>query len=833
MKNVSRSTTQDSIGPVRLDALSAAAESSAFNSSLTSSTFAPKPSDKRSANLERPSQSLRGMSIACEENHNSLAADLEDMFDEAFRNAGVIADNAFQESLAAFHHKVNNEPASTMDSLLGFSAGDRQRRTISYEKLLYTMTLELVEMLSIRFGNLGCYQLGDSTARFYAVSLANDDTPTMFESTAAQEADPLVDFDAHRSTQLIEVWFSVHPLSNIMSKTMFLRNYKSNNHDPALLAVMLADASYVHENDATGSKKEALFRWTAMQLRDRPAQNCGLSTVQVLMLLGWHELCLSRARRATCYLGYAGRIVTRLQKNVIQAPETGRSQINGVDVAEVEAELVRNIYWLTFSITLWSFMQIDQPYPQLLPSTVPTEFPPVDESSSAVVKLDIVSDNVSTLAKQSRMIQELWPLSHIASTTAHIYALLPREQEPDEASQSVSWQARPLHQLRRLLSLNQDISSLCTNVRKVLVNAVKVLEVKVENALSKALVLTAYHTTIIHLLFPRLDSADERVYVSEELLEDFCTSSRSLLELFSVADAEHDGSNLITRMRSSTFADVFVLGLDVCGRAIEYFHIRSQEASELERKNISKKAVDIELISSQLHKISKSETLLTAKNLRPVKKKLKEVKLRFSHADALYDTEPPSSINSDIGIFPDSGGSTLKPMPTPTTSAPLFQAIQGIPELQLDVPIQGLFPQEFSAPLPEGWPKASSLDFGSGPSDISSRDNQIDWTREQGIQKYNNEYNDAGLALHGNLHDDPGSLALLSGGPSGHINLAGFQQEYHQIASAPGQSEFRASEIAAGSMVPRLSIPEVGMGIDLFDLGVLDGAEGWPPGTKS
>ena len=838
MKNVSRSTTQDSIGPVRLDALSAAAESSAFNLSLTSSTFAPKPSDKRSANLERPSQSLRRMSTASEENNNSLATDLEDMFEEAFKNAGVVANNAFQESLAAFHHKVNNDPASAMDSLLGFSAGDRQRRTISYEKLLYTMTLELVEMLSIRFGNLGCYQLGDSTARFYAVSLANDDTPTMFESTAAQEPDPLVDFDAHRSTQLIEVWFSVHPLSNIMSKTLFLRNYRSNNHDPALLAVMLADASYVHENDATESKKEALFRWTATQLRDRPAQNCGLSTVQVLMLLGWHELCLSRARRATCYLGYAGRIATRLQKNAIQAPETGRSQINGIDVAEVEAELVRNIYWLTFSITLWSFMQIDQPYPQLLPNTVPTEFPPVDESSSAVVKLDVVSDNVSTLAKQSRMIQELWPLSHIASTTAHIYALLPREQEPDEAAQSVSWQARPLHQLRRLLSLNQDISSLCINVRKVLVNAVKVLEVKVENVLSKALVLTAYHTTIIHLLFPRLDSADDRVYVSEELLEDFCTSSRSLLELFSVADAEHDGSNLITRMRSSTFADVFVLGLDVCSRAIEYFHIRSQEASELERKNISKKATDIELISSQLHKTSKSETLLTAKNLRPVKKKLKIVKLRFSHADAPYGAKPLSSINGDTGIFPDSGGSTLKPTPTPTptptTNATLFQAIQGIPELQLDVPIQGLFPQDFSAPLPESWPKAPSLDFGSGPSDIlSSRDNQIDWTREESIQKHNNEHNDAGLALHGNLHDDSGSLALLSGGPPGHTNLAGFQQEYHKIAPAPGLSEFNASEIAAGSMVLGVSIPEVGMEIDFPDLGVLDGAEGWPSGTKS
>ena len=774
---------------------------------------------------DRLNQTLRKTSIASEENNDSVAADLEQMFNEDFKDAGLTSNNAFQESLAAFHRKITNSPTSMIDSLLSTSMGDRQHRTISYEQLLYTMTLELVEMLSVRFGSLGCYRLGDMNSRFYAVSLANDDTPTMFESTIVEEPDPLIDFDSHRTIQMIEIWFSVHPLSNIISKTLFLRNYRSNTHDQTLLAVMLADASYVHENDVIGDSKETLFRWTAAQLRDRLAHECGLSTAQVLMLLGWHELCLSRARRATCYLGYAGRIVARLQKNLVEVPQTGHSQINGIDVAEVEAELVRNIYWLTFSITVWSFMQIDQPYPQLLPSTIPTAFPPVDDSSSAVVKLEVVSDNVSTLAKQSRVIQELWPLSHIASTTAHIYALLPRGKDVDEISQSPSWQSQPLYQLRRLLSLNQNISSLCVHVRKVLVSAVEVLEVKVENALSKALVLTAYHTTIIHLLFPRLDSIHDRVVVSEELLTDFCTSGWSLLELFSVVEVDHDTNHLITRMRSSTFADIFVLGLDVCSRAIAYFYTRSQEGSALECESITRKAADLMSIASQMHKSSKSETLLTAKNLRLVKKKLKNVKLLFHPAGAPHGIGSASSIDDGTTKFANSGDSTLSP--TPTTSAASFQGNQSVPELHLDTPVQGLPPHDFNAPLPAIWPRSAPLEFSSAPHhELSSGGihalDQIDWGGNANAHEYNDDNIEAILGIYGNINKGPGGPPETTTGPPGRNDLAGDLQGHSQLAA----SETAAGAIAFGEDVPNLY--DVGMDIDFFDLGVLGDGDSWP-----
>lgn len=755
----------------------------------------PRPN---TSNSEGPEQMPRKASFTSEDKNSTLASELEEMFAEDFKDAGLATNNAFQESLAAFHRKVNNDPSKTLRSLVGAEIEEIPRRTISYAQLLHTMTQGMVEMLSVRFGNLGCYQLNDPSARFYAVSLANDNTPCMFDSVITEDPNPLNEYDSHRTLQMIEVWFSVHPLSNIISKTLFLRNYKNNTHDPILLAVMLADASYVHEDDPARDKRESLFKWTVAQLRNRPSSECGLSTVQMLMLLGWHELCLSRARRATCYLGYAGRIVTKLQANLIQLPNTGHSQVNGVDVAEVEAELVRNMYWLTFSITLWSFMQIDQPYPQLLPSSMPTGYPPVDESSSAVVKLDVISDNVSTLAKQIGMIHELWPLSHIASTTAHIYALLPRKDDASGARQSESWQSQPIYQLRLLLNQNWTISTLCIKIRDILLTAVKVLEVKVENALSKALVLTAYHTTIIHLLFPRLGTAEDRVFVSEELLTDFCASSKCLLELFAVVDAEHDTDHPITRIRSSTFADVFVLGLDVCGRAIEYFCSCTQECSAVELENINRKALDLMSIASDMHSISKSETLLTAKNLRLVKKKLKKVKLHLHSASNPHGTARSTSSVDEI--------------PTPLSQ-----------DMNMDGQLPDLFPAESNANLPEIWqggklPEANPVPYDMFTGGENPAFHQISWEDVANPYKQSNENIEALLGLQPNINNAPGAPPEMSANAQGPNDLITGQQGQTHSANPFGK-EFPDLE-------------NVGMDMDFTNLGFFAAGDTWPSGSS-
>lgn len=655
----------------------------------------------------------------------SVAAELEQMFDESFKGAGLEENNTFQKSLAGFHRKFNDNPLMTRESLLGFHATEPSKPTISYEKLFFIMSEELVEMLSFQFGSLADPHIGQENARFFVFSLLNDKTSDMFNFNPNVEMDPLATIENTWILQMIEVWFSAHPLSNIISKTLFLRNYRNNCHDVALLAVILADASYVHEDmddHAAQEKHETLYQWAVLQLRTRPARTCNLSTVQTLVLLGWHELCLARARWATCYLGYAGRVIAKLHDESIQSQNAGFSQINGVDVEKIEAELIQNIYWLTFAITLWSFMQLDQPFMkpfmQLLPAKTPINFPPIDESCSIVIQLDIASHNVSTIQKQSRIIRELWPLSYIASTTAHVYALLPREPDTNEAPQSLSWQSRPLDLLRGLFSLKHDLSVLCTNIRQILTDAIDVIESNVKNVLSKALVLTPYHTLIIHMLFPRLNSAENTVIVSEKLLHEFSTSANSIMNIIEAVNAENDNNLLITSIRSSTFADVFVLGLDACGKAMDYFYTRSQEGDESEVEIISSRKKDLISYANAMHKIAKSERLVTAKNIRAVKKRLKKTKLSFSQS-SLSSTECNSSVDENVAPLTN----YASPMPISTPGFAGFEpSIHAASSMQIDSTIQELFGHDFQIPSTGPWLDGSSLDFLGGQNDLRNDD---------------------------------------------------------------------------------------------------------------
>ena len=91
------------------------------------------------------------------------------------------------------------------------------------------------------------------------------------------------------------------------------------------------------------------------------------------------------------------------------------------------------------------------------------------------------------------------------------------------------------------------------------------------------------------------------------------------------------------RAPSSTF---MYWTLVVRERAFQYFHLRSQQCSALERGDIARKTADIMSIVSHMHSISKTKTLLTAKNLRLVKKRLERVELLFNSAGLMTPRDP-------------------------------------------------------------------------------------------------------------------------------------------------------------------------------------------------
>lgn len=600
-------------------------------------------------------------------NGNSVADELDGFFRLNFPDKESGKERSpFQKAVAAFN-RANSGGPSRRPSMTNVPAVQTSLPVTNYDALFSLIMQELVEMLAVKFGRLGCHHLNENGPTFYIQSLAEDQSLGPFDQQYMQPDDPVQDMDDHQVLQMIDVWFSIHPLATILSKTLFLREYRSNTHDRLLLAVVLADASYAQDGRTGNHKADALFQYAFSGLHTRPIQNCTLSTAQTLTLIGWHELCLMRVRRATCFIGYAGRIMSKLKTSVDHAPATGLSQINGLDVGDVEAELINNAYWVTFAITLWAFLQADRSFSDFLPSSVPTVFPPVDERSSAVSKLDVISHNVSTLQVGARRIRELWRLSHVASTAGHVYALLPRSKRVHDPCLPLSWQARSLHQLRQLSSRHPDMPVLCVQIRRILADAAEqLLKTESQVSSSQCYVLTAYQTVIVHLLFPRSDNDLDDAVVTVKMLDFFGATVKAFLDVFARLHGDGRGTMLMDPSWCTT-ANIFTLELDACARALEHFYTRLEQSVGIEHQIIYSRRHELSNFAATLHAAAKSDKISSAIRLRVVKKQLKKVRLQF---ERLSGSEVPSDCQDTTS--PPTPAFGTPALDTPSLETPSF-----------------------------------------------------------------------------------------------------------------------------------------------------------------
>ncbi|KAG9238213.1 hypothetical protein BJ875DRAFT_513972 [Amylocarpus encephaloides] len=621
----------------------------------------------------------------------SVATNLQSMFNRLMgdrsesttHHSNLVLDN-FNKQIprAGRPAKCGGSPQSPMPTSIG--------KPISYEGLFFILAQELIEMIALRFGDLGCHQLEAGRSRYFVKSFMADTVECMFDRVESfpstdkgnsppsgfgqpltPGSTPLQEYNGHLTVQMLEIWFSQHPLSFIFPKTLLLRDIRHDTHDEILLAAILADVQYAQDNEESRNKGSKLFRWAAAKLREVSQNNIRLSTIQAVILLGWRSLCSGNARRAMCYFVWAGYAIHSLP-----TPPLGVNTINGIDVGEIERESLCNAHWLIFSVNLWAMMQMDAPGCEMPPSSAPSSFPPVDESASASFKLDRTSYNFSTLQNQERMFRELWLLSHVAATTSHIYALYPRSLPQEDISDPGCWQQSTLEQLRRLSSPTTDISMLCTRVRRVLLDSVQLVETHVQHSHSQALALSASHTMIIHFLVPSPASSTNgnsyagsmsRVFAAggiDQLIVDFCYSATSLLKVFSVLDnADREGAHsdrVVMSQRPSSIYDIFALALDACGRGMNSIYLLGQNGSELERKCVRDRTGELYRLATELHAFSKELNLVSTTRLKTVKKQLKNAITQFGSLHMGLSSSYGSTSTSSCGSMgiPDSAITT-------------------------------------------------------------------------------------------------------------------------------------------------------------------------------
>ncbi|KOS23080.1 hypothetical protein ESCO_003548 [Escovopsis weberi] len=462
---------------------------------------------------------------------------------------------------------------------------------------------------------------------------------------------------------------------------------------------MLADANFSIGDEVAMARGHVLLRWATAQLRTRPLRTnpqspvggsadasarmcsgistrifCGISTAQALMLLAWNALCSFQIRRATCYIGLAGNIATEIKEHISSnpAPITS-SRINGIDVFDVEKEIVAYLYWTTYSLSLWAFIQMGNGhFSALLPTSLTSIFLPVTEASSVIIQLDLVSENFSTLQKQKAVIREMWPLAHISSVIAYIYALYPSDGDAFESPSTNYWQEAPLLALQRLQQVKptRDISAVCREINRVLMESIHILNRQVTEASSRNLVLAVYHTLAIHFLFPVTLQGELDEGIPAETLERFCTSTQEILHIFaSIADQPQDLYSVTPSLRYC-FPDVFGLSLDTCARALSLIQAkRTAGGLLLDAPMLHAYEGRLEVLSGRLYEMSQHDFLNQRKSLRLIRRQLKASLRAFGNW-----TGSVSSAASSPEQMRGSGSTSTASMPRTPPLPPLSTA---------------------------------------------------------------------------------------------------------------------------------------------------------------
>ncbi|KAL8720895.1 MAG: hypothetical protein Q9225_002313 [Loekoesia sp. 1 TL-2023] len=468
------------------------------------------------------------------------------------------------------------------------------------------------------------------------MSLVQDQPLGIFDQDFDTGTHP--EYSDHQVCQMLELWFLHHPLAFTVSKTLFLHAYRGGNHDEALLAVILGDAnSYMKDDESDAAS--FLFQWAKSQLYHRPASYLSLSTIQCLILLGWHELCSSNSRGCFCYISMARTAITTFHTRLKIGAAKETHWINGLDVEKVELELSQRMYWLTFALELWAGLQKDLGYLELLPPDVEIKLPPLDELSSAVFTLDKQSGNVANLSVQGKAMRVLWLLSHIASTVGYIHALYPRQTTSAPSSLTRNWESQTISRLRNLLDSPPSLANVCQKVREILSEGLDEFQGEMGDHPLKVLAVIAYRAVIIHLLFPRSGRGSEDIAEDRALREiSRCTEAlkKGLQELDPMFNVFMEHSNYFD-------ASIIVLGLDTCARALDQICLLHNSRKWTEPDSGGLRYTRLAELSRELHVASDHSKLRVIPTWPMVKKNLKRVRLLFEQ-QCSGPTSPATSL---------------------------------------------------------------------------------------------------------------------------------------------------------------------------------------------
>jgi len=577
-----------------------------------------------------------------------LTDDIEDV--------ATALDRTFFENFASGNHNSQRSVPHSQST-----QGQLGHAQAKYTSILSLLSHDLINLSTSQLGSLGCAHMEEHGPSFFLTGIDRDETRAMFDNVA-QTTNPVTEYGQRQQTQLIDVWYSSHPLSFLVNKTLLLRELRDGTHDEVLLAVMLADANLTIGSEITKARGQALLNYATSQLRRRPLQttkNSGvatdsgtvvysgistrifsnISTVQALMLLGWNAMGAGQFRRAINYIQLAGKLATDLKEQVTSSDGMQlSSRINGIDVYDVEKELIDYLYWTTYSLTIWVYMQTGRGHFAASPTVLATILIPQTEESSSSIQLDLISENVNTIQRQKSSIREMWALANITISIAHGCGFYPTQQR-----------SHILNPIQR-----------CRETNGFLMEAIHELGKQPGDMTSSSFVSIAYHTMAIQLLFP----AQAEELVVTDMVDRLCYSIEEILQNFGrVSRLPEDPLASACSMRSS-LPSSFGMALDTCSRALNMIQAkRAAGAMTHAFSSVQVYGPALETMASRLYNMSKDDFLEQRSSLRSIRRQLKASKRAFGpprapgsvHSSSSSDSEPLSPPQGSSTLSPDSG----------------------------------------------------------------------------------------------------------------------------------------------------------------------------------
>ncbi|PWN45335.1 hypothetical protein IE81DRAFT_320532 [Ceraceosorus guamensis] len=237
--------------------------------------------------------------------------------------------------------------------------------------------------------------------------------------------DPASTITSSLKVELVNAAFAQHPiLSLLVNKTILQRDMHDGNAERNLVNAILAEGigltltvqdrsvEYMNGEALPSPSMLAEDAEAEVRLSDASSAARAFTSAQVIVLLAWRSLRLDQLGHAVILLSVASDLLSWLVNERRLRPASHMVRINGVDVKEVEADLIDNMRWICHLAQTFfkSTLGHDTVTPRqgLVAALEPSALPKASAQESSGYLLDRIAGCFATLPSHSDQISALY-----------------------------------------------------------------------------------------------------------------------------------------------------------------------------------------------------------------------------------------------------------------------------------------------------------------------------------------------------------------------------------------------------------------------------------------